>query len=1135
MYPTTPPIPTCTHNSSNPHMHPTCTPHVPHNSSNPHMYPTTHPSNPHNSSNPHMYPKAPPERPPVVTEPFRRLCGHTAKVTAAAWSPHHSARLVTASYDGTAQVWDVLEEAAVSNYRGHSGYLLSVDWSPVDPDRVWTGGRDFTVQEWSVSGQEFTKPPKGKKMAMLQEKKKSGGSKQKAKNRPGSKVNGEKPREASEDEGGASPEPPAASFEKVKAPPAGKVQKDKPDGNLQKKKKPRSMLPLSTSMDHRPKEDLLQDCVTLATVTHGHAVPEGCIPGRGDYVHLGLFSDRPALLRMFQAEEAAHVEAGHFESVVYLRLWSGDLQGALELATERGELNDHLLSIAPMAGFQAWRRASEAFSRQLLLQDQPLKAASHLLSLHRLQDAVELLRAHRLHREAVALVRARMPEDTDLLRELHTDWAAHLERDGHLSAAAKSYLAAGSGFEAAKVIARKSDAASLRAASRLAAVAGETPLADSLALRCAKGLSAAGDWEAAQEALRGQEGLLVHRLVLCVAELLGAMLDDQPAVSRHAWAAPAAILDQAAILDRAPVDAILDGAAPAAAILDRAAQGQMDAILDRAPAAAILDRAAAPAAILDRAAAVWQQEFGVGRSSEGRFHPEALLQQLPAEGPPPSTSTPLTQVLLGCAPPLAGALLGGLLGDDGRLLVGVWRAVRRLQESGLLQEAERLLGMLFPRADWTFCSRPLDLSVAVETAGALQACVCYHRLYACWWGGPGRPVSPAPSSVSPAPSSFSPAPPDFDPAPLLSARHAALQQTQSAIRNLQLKLNHLLLMHRGGRGQDQDQEKDQDQDQDRDKVQRSDSLQDQVQDKDPDQEQSSNSPQGGKDQDRDQDQDLVWDKDQDQVQGKDQDQDRDMVQRSDSLQDQDQDKDQFLDQSSDSLAQGPKGGQDQVQNRVRGRGQVQGKDQGLDQVQVQVQDQDKDQDQDQVQVHSSDNAKDQVQNQIQDKDQVQDQRSYKPQGPQEEGDLDQSSDNLIPGRQNQDQDQDQDQDSSSNSLFQGGQNQDQVQDQVQDPSSDSPVQVGKNQDQDQSSDQPETLLSLSAQMSRYQEELAQFPESVKMFPRPDVMECCLVLLHLDQSLGCVPNAVRRKAEDLLRKYGSSPAVLRARRRLLTGP
>lgn len=58
-------------------------------------------------------------------------------------------------------MWDVLEEAAVSNYRGHNSSLLCVDWSPVDPDVVWSGGKDFSVHEWKVSKQEFTKPPKG--------------------------------------------------------------------------------------------------------------------------------------------------------------------------------------------------------------------------------------------------------------------------------------------------------------------------------------------------------------------------------------------------------------------------------------------------------------------------------------------------------------------------------------------------------------------------------------------------------------------------------------------------------------------------------------------------------------------------------------------------------------------------------------------------------------------------------------------------------------------------------------------------------------------------------------------------------------------------------------------------------------
>lgn len=44
------------------------------------------------------------ESPLTITEPFRTLAGHTAKITSLSWSPHHEGRLVSACYDGTAQV-----------------------------------------------------------------------------------------------------------------------------------------------------------------------------------------------------------------------------------------------------------------------------------------------------------------------------------------------------------------------------------------------------------------------------------------------------------------------------------------------------------------------------------------------------------------------------------------------------------------------------------------------------------------------------------------------------------------------------------------------------------------------------------------------------------------------------------------------------------------------------------------------------------------------------------------------------------------------------------------------------------------------------------------------------------------------
>uniref|UniRef100_A0A8C3G1C8 Gem nuclear organelle associated protein 5 n=1 Tax=Cyclopterus lumpus TaxID=8103 RepID=A0A8C3G1C8_CYCLU len=438
----------------------------------------------------------PPEVPAVLTEPYRRLCGHTSKITGMAWSPHHEARLVTVSYDGTAQVWDVLQEAAVSNYRGHVGYLLCVDWSPVDPDVIWTGGKDFTLQEWRVSKQEFTKPPKGER---------------RSRNAPRTTCLTTFELQRKSFTAMKSKDKPGTHFKSLKCMYVNCILKIfcnckgvslcvrvSPDLNLLKKKKPRSMLPISTSMDHRPKEDLLQDCVTLASVRHDT-----------EHIHLGLFSDRQALYRMFEAEGEGHVEAGHYDSVVYLRLWSGDLEGALQLAVEKGELSDHLLSIAPMAGFEVWSRTVEAFVKQLCLQEQYLKAASHLLSLNKLYEAVGLLRSHKLYREAIALVKARLPADEPVLKELYTSWAATLEKDGHFSAAAKCYLAAGASFDAAKVIARKNDVPSLRTAASLARISGEDALARSLALRCAKDLVAAEDWITAQDVLSSQESLLV--------------------------------------------------------------------------------------------------------------------------------------------------------------------------------------------------------------------------------------------------------------------------------------------------------------------------------------------------------------------------------------------------------------------------------------------------------------------------------------------------------------------------------------------------------------------------------------------------------------------------------------------------
>uniref|UniRef100_A0A7N8WQZ1 Gem (nuclear organelle) associated protein 5 n=1 Tax=Mastacembelus armatus TaxID=205130 RepID=A0A7N8WQZ1_9TELE len=692
----------------------------------------------------------PPENPVVLTEPYRRLCGHTSKITSMAWSPHHDARLVTASYDGTAQVWDVLQGEAVCNYRGHVGYLLCVDWSPVDPDVIWSGGKDFTVQEWRVSKQEFTNPPKGKKMVELREKMKTN-PKQKRKNKKASGAGGAAPSEMNGEpasgekaEAGQSGEEEldeVSSTNSPVPPPGSRVEStvsicmNVPDTNLLKKKKPRSMLPISTSMDHRPKEDLLQDCITLASVKHN-----SCVPGQGEHIHLGLFSDRQALHRMFEAEVEGHMEAGHYDSVVYLQLWTGDLEGALQLATEKGELSDHLLTIAPMAGFEVWKRTVEAFVKQLCLQEQYLKAASHLLSVNKLYEAIDLLQSHRLYREAIALVKARLPADDPILKELYTGWAAVLEKDGHFSAAAKCYLAAGTSFDAAKVIARKNDTSSLMTAATLARISGEVTLAQSLAMRCTKDLAAAQDWVQAQEALSSQKNLLGHRLHLCAAELLIVMLADskvasQACVSNNPWASPG----------------------------DRHVTVQ-DWVRD-----------------------VWEEHFGVSPRNAGD-----LLQDLKSlESPAPSSNIPLTQVLLHSSLHLTRSVLSWLLEDDGQLIKELWQAVAWLRDPGHFCVSAELCRLLFP--DGTCLSDQLIIQLFeffnISLIGDyLQAFVLYHRLYELWWSN---------SKVCP-PLRLGNL--DFDASLLLSEPHAACQATQRSVTEVQERLAAMVLQHSRAQG-----------------------------------------------------------------------------------------------------------------------------------------------------------------------------------------------------------------------------------------------------------------------------------------------------------------------------------------------
>jgi WD40 repeat protein/DNA-binding SARP family transcriptional activator len=63
------------------------------------------------------------------------------------WSP--DGRLVAASSEGTARVWDAQTGTLRYTLLGHSGFILSVAWSP-DSSRLATGSSDGTAKVWEI-------------------------------------------------------------------------------------------------------------------------------------------------------------------------------------------------------------------------------------------------------------------------------------------------------------------------------------------------------------------------------------------------------------------------------------------------------------------------------------------------------------------------------------------------------------------------------------------------------------------------------------------------------------------------------------------------------------------------------------------------------------------------------------------------------------------------------------------------------------------------------------------------------------------------------------------------------------------------------------------------------------------------
>jgi WD40 repeat protein/DNA-binding SARP family transcriptional activator len=90
-----------------------------------------------------------------------RMEGHTAAIHDAMFNPDGT-RLATASFDGTAVVWDIAKgQPLFPALEGHDGRVLAVAWSP-DGTMLATGGTDSTIRLWdATTGEALGAPLQG--------------------------------------------------------------------------------------------------------------------------------------------------------------------------------------------------------------------------------------------------------------------------------------------------------------------------------------------------------------------------------------------------------------------------------------------------------------------------------------------------------------------------------------------------------------------------------------------------------------------------------------------------------------------------------------------------------------------------------------------------------------------------------------------------------------------------------------------------------------------------------------------------------------------------------------------------------------------------------------------------------------
>ncbi|KAG0727047.1 Gem-associated protein 5 [Chionoecetes opilio] len=487
----------------------------------------------------------------LVTQATRTLHGHEARVVWLSWSPHNPAILASASYDNTVQLWDTDNGTMLGNYGGHCARVFRVEFSLCDADLLYSCAEENLLHCWRPSQLSCKTPAQSN--AVLKDyrpkfKKGQQGSGS-AEDTPASQTSKEK-QPLEEKEKGDVPPP---STTKISTLTDG-TKKSASDGwkkpvfksffpklhatSSRKKgfhhlvllsllavneaKRDSNTPPKATGIEDSLEDDLEDvegstqeeegqeiDALPIVVSTrekYGFLGDKDCnMASAEDFVYMMQMYGEPHQVNDLLASEIeVHESRGTPDQANLMHCWHGSLGTHIRAAARQKKLTPFLVASAPQVSMKLWETACEAYAEQLLVEGDAVTAASYLLNIHKVEEAIDVLVQRKYYREAMAIVKSRLGyQGQEQVDTVASSWVTSAIYEGNMDLAATLQVSTGQVEAAARTLSRRTDPGSLFVAAKVYETAGNADLA------ACTGLAALREASVRQE-LEKVEAFLCH-------------------------------------------------------------------------------------------------------------------------------------------------------------------------------------------------------------------------------------------------------------------------------------------------------------------------------------------------------------------------------------------------------------------------------------------------------------------------------------------------------------------------------------------------------------------------------------------------------------------------------------------------